>query len=130
MRAALLRILILTLICSTGVFLWNSYGQEEKRLNALWLITGIFTLSSGLFQYLLIRAETQKPGTFVRVFMGAVALKLLVYIGLIVLYSIFFRAHAVVFIIGFLLHYLLFSGIEVISLFGHFRKKDSSNTKT
>jgi hypothetical protein len=130
MRAALLRILILTLICSTGVFLWNSYGQEEKRLNALWLITGIFTLSSGLFQYLLIRAETQKPGTFVRVFMGAVALKLLVYIGLIVLYSIFFRAHAVVFIMGFLLHYLLFSGIEVISLFGYFRKKDSSNTKT
>ncbi len=130
MKAAILRIIVLAVVLAAGIYLWNTCAPLEKRLDALWLILTVFILSSALFQFLLIRSETQKPGTFVRVFMGAVSIKLLLYIGLIVLYCIFFPAHAVVFITGFLIHYLLFSAVEVVSLFGHFRKKESSPEKS
>jgi len=123
MNRFLVQLSILSILIAACIWGWNNYGPVEKHLNALWLILGVFILITTLVHYILVRSVDKNPGSFVRTFMASTSIKLFVYLIIITLYSMFNKSEAVLFIFGFLLMYLLFTGFEVITIMFFLKRK-------
>lgn len=120
------QLFILTFIAATGIWAWNSYSPEQKHLNDLWFIPAFFVTITLVIHYILVGRSNEKPVAFVRNYMGITGIKLFACIFTIVIYGMFRRDHAVVFIMGFLIHYILFTAFEVIILLKYFRQNNSN----
>ena len=121
-----LQISTLFLLSAGCIWGWNRYVAPEKQLNALWLILAVCTTATTLIHLILTRSASQQPTRFVRYFLAATSLKLFTYLIIIILYSLFNRQNAVVFIVGFLLLYLAFTIFEVVVMLRFLRKSKQS----
>ncbi|MBL7893075.1 MAG: hypothetical protein JNL63_10620 [Bacteroidia bacterium] len=126
MNRFLLQLFALSIFAGIGIWIWNTYSPEQKQLNDLWFILAFFVLITFLAHYLLVGRGDTKPNQFVRNFMGITSLKLLLCLFSIVVYGILNRAHAIAFIVGFLIHYLVFTAFEVVILLKHFSQNKPS----
>ena len=109
------------MVFALAIALWNNFAEVAFRNNALWFILALFIGVTILIHYLLISASEKQPGKLVFTFMACTSTKLFVFLILLVLYGWLDRAHAVVFIVGFLVHYVIFSGFEVLLLLQFFK---------
>jgi hypothetical protein len=71
-----------------------------------------FTLTI-LFHFGMMNSMKGRPQQFIRFFMGATTLKLLVHIAVVVIYSLVNRPDAINFILTFFVVYILFTAFEV-----------------
>jgi len=117
-----LRLLLLTVITSFAIGAWNKYAPVQKQLNDLWWILLFFVILSGSVHYILVKAGDKKPTQFIRNFMGITALKLFLYLLIMVAYRFINPGGAAVFLVGFLMHYLIFTVFEVVSILSYFKK--------
>jgi hypothetical protein len=122
----LIQVTSLSLLCSAGIIAWNQMAPAEKQLNALWFILALFILLTIGIHHFLVRSAEKKPGAFVNTFMAATSLKLFLYLMVLVLFCLFNRQKAVVFIMGFLIIYFAFTAFEVIILLKFLQKKGNS----
>ena len=73
----------------------------------------LFLAVSIAYSYLLIRAAHRYPGKFIAWFMGITMVKFLLYFLVMVLYLLFYREHAVPFLLTFLVFYFSFTAFAI-----------------
>lgn len=83
---------------------------QQKIRWSLFAYFGILTI---LFHAGLEKAASGRPQAFVRYYMAGTTFKLLLHIGVILLFSIFNKTLAVDFIISFLIFYAVFTVFEM-----------------
>lgn len=122
--AFLKKLFIFTLVVAIPLFLWSHFLPARFCTTSIWILLAFFFLASVVFHSILISsasaANTQK---FVRTFMAATGLKLLIYFFVILIYLLLRREDAVGFTLTFLFLYFCFSAFEVSVLLKHFKKK-------
>lgn len=99
---------------------------ERIRFSSFWAIQLIMIAITIVFHLGLMRAGRSGDQAFVRFFMGATGLKMLVFMVLLIGYSMLNKATAVPFIVNFFLFYLLYTVFEVSLVY----KKFSSSSTT
>ncbi len=92
---------------------WIHFMDSAYHIPHIWIMILFFVLSTGLFHYLAIRSSKGKPQAFIRYFMGSTALRLFLYMLIILAYRFYDKPTLTPFAIGFLAQYLLFTIFEV-----------------
>ena len=96
---------------------------EALPLNKLtWSIYLLFVITTLLMHLFLTNGANEKANAFVRKFMLATTLKLLLYLAIIVFFFLFNKMMAKTFIIWFLLHYTCFTVFETLMLYSNTKK--------
>jgi hydrogenase-4 membrane subunit HyfE len=96
---------------------------EALPLNKLtWSIYVLFVITTLLMHLFLTTGANEKANAFVRKFMLATTLKLLLYLAIIVFFFLFNKMMAKTFIIWFLLHYTCFTVFETLMLYSSTKK--------
>lgn len=126
MKAFLLKNILFTLGLSLFILVWNNLLAPNFKSPEVWFILLFFFGSISLVHYLLLRSEGKRPTFYVQFFMGATVFRTFIYIGIIALYAMNYKASAKIFIINFLLLYFLFTVFEIITVRRFFRRDDSS----
>lgn len=112
-------------LCAVGGALYyhNSISEPLKVHPLSFYIFGFFALVFLLNHIFLLNADNKKPAVFIRRFMASSALRLFLFVIIIVGYAVTHKSLAVLFIWHVLIFYFLFTVFEVISLYLHSRKK-------
>jgi hypothetical protein len=87
-----------------------------------WSIYLLFVVTTLLMHAFLAMGKNDKPNVFVRNFMLATTLKLLLYLAIIVFFFLFNKEIAKTFILWFLLHYTCFTVFETLMLYSKNKK--------
>ncbi len=101
---------------------WIRFAPEKNHVPHIWIVLGFFVLMTALFHFLAIRASKGKPQGFIRYYMGSTALRLMLYIMLILIYRFYDKPTLIPFALGFMAHYFLFTLFEVPVLLGELKK--------
>lgn len=115
--------LILLLALSIALFAFGSEHLPERLVYPGYVKIGLFvaTVTAVLHLGLLRRVDDTKA--FIRYYMGATALKLLLYLLAVVVFAVTNKPMAVPFAFGFLYFYLVFTGFEVSESYRSFGVK-------
>ena len=101
-------------------FVTNKLNPEETKLS--WFIYIYFCLLTVLFHYGIVQTSKTRPQVFIRYYMAATTIKLLLHLGVIITYSFLNREMATRFIITFMIMYLLFTVFEVVAVWTKIKK--------
>jgi hypothetical protein len=117
MNKSLLKFLIRTLLFSlliagVGFILSKMLPADVIRPHFYFILIYFFALTI-VFYFGLSSSLKGRPQQFVRYFMGATTMKLLVHVGVVVIFSLLNKAGAVNFILSFFSVYILFTAYEV-----------------
>lgn len=109
-------------IFTLGILLcWQRYAPIRFQTSMAWGIWIFFILTTLVIHTLLMRVVSE-PKKFTQHFMGITGIKLLTYLLIILIYSVLNKETALGFALFFLTMYVLYSGLEVFTLFRQFRK--------
>ncbi|HET6992810.1 MAG TPA: hypothetical protein VFJ43_15860 [Bacteroidia bacterium] len=114
---------IYLVLIASALFYWNSSQPAEKTHPLSWIIFGGFAIAYFLNHIYLTNAEDKKPEVFIRRFMGTTALRLFLFMIIMLAYAVTHKALANLFIWHILIFYFLFTGFEIALLYNHFKKK-------
>jgi hypothetical protein len=92
-----------------------------------WYIQLIMIVATLLFHYGLLRSEKAGGQAFVRYFMGATSVKLMLFMMIMIIYGLLNKESAFAFILHFFVFYLLYTIFEVAvsyKRFGTVRRKN------
>jgi hypothetical protein len=110
-------------ICFVLLILIISYNVKVLPLSKItWSIYTLFVVTTLLMHLFLTSGNSEKANAFVRKFMLATTLKLLLYLAIIVFFFLFNKDMAKTFILWFLLHYTCFTVFETLMLYGNTKK--------
>lgn len=99
------------------IFAISGFTTKMPLTRLTWAIYLLFVVSTLLMHFFLTSGNTEKANVFVRKFMLATTLKLLIYLAIIVFFFMFNREMAKAFILWFLLHYTCFTVFETLMLY-------------
>ena len=116
MKKFLIKLPIFSIVIALIDFCWIRFMPTEKHIPHVWMMLGFFFVMTALFHFLSIQASKGKPQGFIRFYMVSTALRLFLYIIVIVLYRFYDKPTLVPFAIGFMAHYFLFAIFEVLVL--------------
>ncbi|MCF8297603.1 MAG: hypothetical protein K9J13_08695 [Saprospiraceae bacterium] len=88
---------------------------EYKTPTWPYLILFFFSVTL-IVHYILVKSTEKKFSKFTASFMLSTTVKLMLYLGVIVIYSLFYKDDAINFIITFFALYVLFTTFEVVSI--------------
>jgi hypothetical protein len=108
---------------SMVLFLWGRFLPSRFCTHSGWMLLGFFTIASIVFHSILTSSAKGDAQSFIRTFMAATGIKLMVYFFVILIYLLLNREDAIGFTLTFLFLYLCFSVFEVTVLLKHFKKK-------
>ena len=106
-----------------GLWYWNSTAAPEKVHPLSYFIFAFFALVFFLNHLYLLNAENKKPAIFIRRFMATTAMRLFLFMIIMLSYAVTHKVLANLFIWHILVFYLTFTVFEIASLYRHFRKK-------
>ncbi len=90
-------------------------GGSAEEVLMRWQILGYFSIVSFSFHYGLVKSSVGKPQNFIRYYMAATTFKLLIHLGVILIYAMTHKANAISFIISFMVAYAIFTAFEVVT---------------
>lgn len=122
-------LMITAIIGAVGYWLLFHTVQPKFYYPNYIYIVGWFTISTGLFHYGLTQSATGGGNRFIRFYMGATGLKLLIYILIIVVYALINKDTSTAFALCFLLMYVLFTVFEVMTSYKQFGSSVKSPSK-
>ena len=93
----------------------------EKHVPHMWIMLAFFVLATAIFHFIIVKSSEGKPQGFVRTYMGITALKLLIYLAIILAFCLSHKPVAFQFAFGFLAHYFVFAIFEVALLLGQLK---------
>lgn len=111
------------LITGSGFWFYNQSVDLQYTHRYGWISFGLFAFVTGLVHVFLIRAAQKDPKAFVRGFMMSNTIKIFVYLAFLVIFVLFSREKATVFIAQFAAFYFIFTVFEVSLLYQHLRPK-------
>jgi hypothetical protein len=120
MKGYLTSFFIFILSLAVIIFFYVAYITENES-SLTWLVYFYFCLITLAFHYGVEKTSRSRPQVFIRYFMAATTMKLLLHLGVIVIYSLFHRDAAVRFIFTFMIMYLLFTTFEVMAVWRRVR---------
>lgn len=118
MNPVLLRMLGLLGIYSLAVFLIMEVIErylfaDQWVYSQRYLIQGFMMLITALIMLGLLKTASRSGGAFIRFAMGASAIKLFLFISIMVIFGMLDRSNAVAFILNFFVLYLFYTVFEV-----------------
>lgn len=87
-----------------------------------WLLLIYFSLVTFVFHYGLLRSSKGRPQVFIRYYMATTTFKLLMHMGVIIIYALFNKTDAIRVITSFLIFYIIFTAFEVAAAWKQFRQ--------
>ena len=105
-------IFILLLAGVIAIYLRN-VNNEESQLT--WIIFFYFSFLTFALHYGIVQTSKSRPQVFIRYYMAATTIKLLLHLGVIVIFSVTHKALAVPFILTFMTMYFLFTIFELVA---------------
>ena len=123
MKNFLAALVIFIVFFAGGIMVAERLLKAGQVDSVTWTIFLYFVMLTLFFHFGLLRASAGRPQAFVRFYMASTTIKLLLHIGVILLYCLFHREDAVRFIITFLVMYILFTTFEVTVVWKQFVKK-------
>ena len=117
MKSFLLKLFLFSLLIAAADYCWQKFMGEQFPVRYLWYILIFFVAATLLFHFLTLKAAASAPKNFVRYYMGATGLRLLIYVAVIFIYRLSEGKEAAIsFAIAFMAHYFLFTVFEVVML--------------
>jgi hypothetical protein len=109
----ILRLIITAIVTGAGYCFLSSKLPPHLVYPGYLYILIFFTVLTALFHNGLSKSARSGTKHFIRFYMTATAIKLLLYVGVIMIYAVINKAGAMAFALCFLLHYCLFTVFEV-----------------
>jgi len=120
----LLLITFAVLIISYGL----SHTVPEKFISISWpFITAFFFAITRLVHQFLLKKSGGQQSKFINAFLLTTTVKLLLFLTMIVVYVLIFRADAIGFILTFFINYLIYTVFEIVSILKYLKLSDKSN---
>ena len=104
---------LIFIVSLAAVIFLSSYKLTQQQVNITWMIFIYFCVITLLFHIGIVKTTNSRPQVFIRYYMGATTMKLLLHLGIIILYAFLNRPTATFFIVVFMIMYLLFTVFEV-----------------
>jgi hypothetical protein len=121
MKNYLVAFFIFLILVAAATYL-ISIGSAPEMLNIRWGILGYFAVLTLAFHAGLEAAAKGRPQVFIRYYMGATSFKLLIHLGVILVFAFTNKDLAVKFIVSFLIYYFFFTVFDVAMSWRKFRK--------
>jgi len=103
-----------------------SYLMPTPLISRAWPFIILFFLSVSLLVYrFLIKNSKGNHGKFINAFLLTTTVKLLLYLAIILVYSLLNRGDAIGFIITFFIYYLIFTVFEIFSIIKFLQKTEN-----
>lgn len=122
MKPFFIKLFLFSLIVSVIDFCWIRFTPVENHVPHVWIMLLFFIAITSVFHFLAISQSKDKQQGFIRFYMGSTALRLFLYVMVIVIYRFYDKPTLIPFAIGFMAHYLLFTVFEVPILLREIRK--------
>ena len=121
MKKYIVLLVILSGILSLGIFITGKFIFPEFIDSLTWVVLGYFILVTTIFHAGLVYYSKGRPQVFIRYYMATTTFKLLLHMGIIVIYALFNKEDAIRFISSFLIFYIIFTAFEVSVAWKQFR---------
>lgn len=122
MKNFLVKLFLFALVISAIDFCWIRFMPVAKHIPHVWMMIAFFVLMTASFHFLAINQSKGKPQGFIRFYMGSSALRMFLYVMIIVAYRFYDLPTLIPFAIGFMAHYFLFTAFEVPVLLKELKK--------
>lgn len=122
MKSFFIKLSAFTVLIAAGNFGWIRFAPVEKHIPHIWLMLAFFACVTAVFHYLSLRASKGRPQAFIRYYMGSTALRLFLYLFVIIAYRLYDKPTLIPFAVGFMVHYFIFTAFEVPLLLRDLRK--------
>ena len=117
---------ILLSVLSLGVVVGvHVFVSPEKSFASLFFLIPFVMFVTILFHFVLIKASAKNPQRFVGKFAAFSGIKLMIYLISILVYAFVIKNGIVIFLIGFLIIYLLFTILEISAILKFLKKSGS-----
>ncbi len=118
----LFKALIILILALAALFAAKELGNVALNVVHISLLAFVMFATSMLVHHFTIKASEENPKRFPAYFMAITGLKMMVYIILLELYVFLFKDNAIPIVIAFLLLYLAYTTLEVISAVSELKK--------
>ncbi len=119
----LIKVSIFTIIIYCFYLLVKGYVPQKFHFENTNYLFVFFFLITCLFHCGLLFTFSKSNRSFVSYYMIATALKLFLYLAVIILYAFYNSDNAIAFICNFFAIYILFTAFEVSVVYSHFKSK-------
>ena len=123
MRSFVLKLLAFSIFIAAADYCWNRFVSQEYFVPHIWFIFSFFVGTTMLFHVVTMNVAKGKPQNFIRYYMGSTALRMALFVAVILVYRFMDKPTLIPFALGFLVHYFLFTIFEVIVLLQQLRSK-------
>lgn len=113
--------MVFLVLVAGGTYFFSGSSAEEIRMMR-WGLLFYFTVLTLLFHLGLEMASKGKAQAFIRFYMGATSFKLMIHLGVILVFAFSYKTLAVPFIVSFIVFYFLFTAFEVGMNWQRFRR--------
>jgi hypothetical protein len=120
MKNFLLKLILFSFAVGIADFCWNKFVPANPIPHPEVIIL-IFFLITALFHFVITKNKDARPQVIVRYYMSGTVLRLFLYIIILLLYRVIDKSTLIPFSIAFIIHYFLFTAIEVSALMKQFR---------
>lgn len=114
MKSFLFKLLLLAAVVTTAYALLGNIVPARFYFVGFYAVAGLFILVTLLFHLGLQKSFEKGSKNFIRYYMGATGLKLLLFLIIILIYAFVNKAGAVGFALCFFFYYFTFTAFEVI----------------
>lgn len=121
MNKYLTQFFLFIILVAGGILLYKKM-YVPADLNITWYLYAYFCIITLLFHYGIVATTKARPQVFIRYYMAATTIKLLLHLGIIIWYSFVNRPMATRFILTFMIIYVLFTVFEIIAVWRQMRR--------
>lgn len=125
MKSFLIKLFVFSALLACLEYAWHTYAPAGKHMPYPWITLAFFILITALFHYLAIRTSKGKPQSFIRFYMASTALRMVLYMIIILAFRYIAPPVFVPFAIGFMVHYFAFTVFETPLLLNELKKAEN-----
>ncbi|TAH41079.1 MAG: hypothetical protein EYC69_08870 [Bacteroidetes bacterium] len=121
MKKYIIFLALLSALMALGIFITGKFISAELVDSVTWMLLLYFIFVTLAFHYGLVRSAKGRTQVFIRYYMATTTFKLLLHMGVIIIYALFNKEDAIRVISSFLVFYIIFTAFEVALAWKQFR---------
>lgn len=115
-----LYLLTFSLLLCVVLFFFIPSLPDKFRFDEWWKIIVFFFIITSAFHYGLLKSTSKRPNAITIYYMATTTIKLLLYVGIIIGYSLMHKDKSAGFIVSFFIMYFFYTAFEVSILYKKF----------
>jgi len=112
----IIKLFVFSILIAAIDFCWIRFMPIVNHIPHVWFLLAFFVAVTFLFHLLTLNAAKGRPQNFIRYYMGSTALRMFIYILVILVYRFIDKPTVIPFALGFMAHYFAFTIFEVTVL--------------